>query len=60
MPRGEAQHAHVLTTADVLAIRRRPGEKLAVLAAEFGVSTVSIHNVLKRHTWKHVPEEPAG
>jgi hypothetical protein len=47
-----------LTTADVTAIRRRHGDgaiTVSALAREFGVARSTIHGVLQRKNWAHVP-----
>ena len=45
-----------LSVADVIEIRRRREgrESLAAIAADYGVSHVSIHLICARKTWRHV------
>jgi hypothetical protein len=54
--RGERSGAHVLTTAQVIEIRRRArmGEEWTDLAHEFGVSRSCIRGAVSRVTWAHV------
>lgn len=60
--RGELRWNAVLTAEAVQAIRLRfdtaiqQRGMLPVLAREYGVSTSRIHGVVRRKTWKHVPE----
>lgn len=58
-PRGPAHYASRVTDADVIAIRARraAGERLIVLAAEFGMTAGGIFNICARKSWKHVPHE---
>jgi len=55
-PQGEAAHLAKLTTDDVLAIRAMPYDRrtLSTLSRQYGVSTQTIHKIIKRKTWKHV------
>ena len=45
-----------LTQEQVIAIRvrRAAGERVAVLAWEYGVSRRTVRLIVHRHTWKHV------
>lgn len=54
--RGELNWCAVLTPEKVLEIRdrRAKGEKLVVLALEYGVSEGSIGDVCNRRTWRHI------
>jgi len=54
--RGESQGASVLNPADVASIRkrRRSGATLRAIAAEFGVSRGTIHNVVRGRSWGHI------
>lgn len=56
VPRGMSAGQARLTDDEVRAIRARvaSGETQAAVGAEHGVSQVSIHNIVKRKTWKHV------
>jgi hypothetical protein len=53
--------ARRLTAAEVLAIRRdyRPGRKgnFTLLAARYGVSTVTIYKIVKGLSWKRIGVE---
>ena len=52
---GERNSNAVLTVDDVLAIRDEPDDlSLGYLARKYGVSVLTVHNVRKRKTWKHV------
>jgi hypothetical protein len=54
---GEAVPSSILTTEDVIEIRRRyeaGGVKMSELAAEHDVCTTAIQNLIRRRTWKHV------
>ncbi len=56
--RGSARYNARLTEAKVVAMRARyteAGVLLADLAAEFGCSIPTAHNVVARKSWKHVP-----
>lgn len=55
--RGERQGLSRLTEDSVREIRRRYAQEsvtLAELGQEFGVSSVSIHNIVRRRTWAHL------
>jgi hypothetical protein len=57
---GEANGSAKLTDNDVRAIRRFKGPA-AVLAKKYGVNFCTILRVIRRETWRHVPdEEPAA
>lgn len=53
--RGELNHRAKLTTADVLAIRKRAGcgEPASDIASDFGVSRTAISNVIRGVSWSH-------
>lgn len=54
--RGEA-HGHVkLTEANVREIRRRAGEGKTPLGREFGVSPITIYEIVSRRTWTWLPD----
>lgn len=53
MPRGEQCATSKLTVTDVVNIRSSKSNQRS-LAKHFGVSVLTIHNVRKRKTWKHV------
>lgn len=57
--RGERNGFSRLTTADVLAIRRRhaSGEKGRALATQYGVTATQISRIVLRQVWQHVPPE---
>lgn len=58
--RGEAHHNAKLTDAHVVDIRERvaAGETQVSMAREFGVSTHTIRNIIRRVAWKHIePQE---
>ena len=55
--RGERSPRAVLTEAMVRDIRRRPNERICDLAAELGVSRLSVFYVRHRQTWRHVETE---
>ena len=57
VPRGENQHLAKLTDDGVRDIRTRcaNGTLMRDLATEFGVSRQTIHRIVHRETWKHVP-----
>lgn len=58
LQRGERHHAAKLTTDDVIAIRHSYAHGNTTerkLATEFGVSRPTIHVILCRRTWTHVP-----
>lgn len=54
--RGEGHGCARLTTADVIALRRRhvEGESQSSLAREFGVHVSTVHLVVHRKKWAHV------
>jgi len=57
---GVSHGAHKLTEEQVTKIRWRyvPRDKsnhLRVLAVEFGISVRTVHNIIQRKTWKHLP-----
>ena len=54
--RGESHGGAKLTEEKVIEIRRRHGDGEAVkaLAAEFGVSSSTVSNIIARRIWKHV------
>jgi hypothetical protein len=56
-PRGIFHHATKLTATDVPVIRARAaaGEPLGRLAREYGVHRVTLRDVVRRVSWKHVP-----
>lgn len=57
--RGERCHNAKLSTADVTRIRQLHSDGILTtrqLSLAFGVSVHSIHNVVVRHTWRHVPD----
>ncbi|HEX8385807.1 MAG TPA: HNH endonuclease signature motif containing protein [Rubricoccaceae bacterium] len=51
---GDRNPNRKLSEADVLAIRARPDERSAVLAAEFGVDVTSIQRVRSGRAWGHL------
>jgi len=61
--RGENHALAKLTEADVREIRRRAagGESWGSIGAFFSVLRMTIGDIVKRRTWKHVdPDQPAG
>lgn len=57
---GAKHHSNKLTEAQVREIRRRymprdPVNGLAAMGREFGVSTKTAQQIVKREIWKHVP-----
>jgi group I intron endonuclease len=57
---GERNGHHILTAAQVQEIRRlyKPGVISQVaIAARFGVKQVTVSAIVRRHSWKHLPEE---
>lgn len=55
-PRGEKNHWHKLTEDDVEEIRNLwPGASKKEIGAAFGVHAMTIHAVLTRKSWKHLP-----
>lgn len=58
-PTGERNASAKLTEADVYAIREREGfSSPRDIASEYGISRVSVENIFKRSTWRHLPEAP--
>jgi len=55
-PRGESSTAAKLTECEVRQIRtlRAAGQKLAAIAAQFGVSHELVSKIARREIWKHV------
>lgn len=56
--RGEDQHAARLTTGQVLTIRARYAaghETQEEIARDYGVATVTISDVTRRKSWRHLP-----
>jgi hypothetical protein len=53
MPMGESHKRHKLTEQDVRDIRASDGTEREI-AAQYGVSQVTIHFIKKRKTWKHI------
>ena len=55
--RGANQHQAKLTDEAVRHMRaaRRAGQRLKDIAAEFGITVATAHNVATGRTWKHVP-----
>ncbi len=55
--RGERTNTAVLTVDDVLEIRKRRASGLFMneIAAQFGVCTSSVFNIISGKTWRHVP-----
>lgn len=64
MPRlvGESAAPAVLTERDALQVlaRRRRGELLRTLAAEFGVSETTISSIATGKTWKHLDRKASA
>jgi hypothetical protein len=58
--RGERHGNAKLTEADIPTIRqrRRAGETLTVIAADYGVTHVLISQIARGVAWKHVPDSP--
>lgn len=52
--RGERCGTSKLTADQVLEIRRRSNELQSDLAKEFGVSTTTVREIIRRETWTHV------
>ena len=52
--RGESNPFVKLTESDVLAIRAREGAPSRVIAEEFGVSQVTINEIRRGKTWRHL------
>lgn len=61
IPRGESVGSSKLTAASVREIRamRQRGDMLKTIAAAFGISTSTAHDVCRRNTWTHVGVAPA-
>lgn len=59
-PRGSHVGTSKLTEDQVREIRRRysAGETQKQLGAEFGVTSVAIHYVVRRITWAHLEDDP--
>ena len=57
--RGEDNHLALLTTEDVLSIREygRLGHTQQHIAEIFGTSRANISCILRRKSWKHLPDE---
>lgn len=57
--RGEKVPSAKLTDTQVLAIRRayQHGQTQRSLARQFGVSHPTIHHIIHRRAWRHLPEE---
>src|SRR2546425_4678741 len=55
--KGEAHPQSKFTSVDVIAIRTRSanGEGQSDLAREFGVHRQTIHHIVQRRIWKHLP-----
>lgn len=55
--KGERTNVTPLRPSEVVKIRRlrRAGAGLPALAARFGVSRITIHNIEHRKTWAHIP-----
>ena len=61
--RGEQLPGSVMTELSVIEARQRHNvEKIGYkkLAKEYGVSAATMHCVLRRKTWKHIPEVASG
>jgi hypothetical protein len=52
--RGERSKTAKLTSAQVLEIRAREGERYVDLAEEFDVTKGTISNIIHRQAWKHI------
>jgi len=52
--RGEKNVGAKLTADQVLEIRSRSGESKSELAKEFGVSTSTVYDIIRRTLWKHI------
>lgn len=57
-PKGSKHHNSTLRESDVVAIRarRKAGERIKDLAAEFGISTAACSKVASGQTWSHITE----
>ena len=55
-PIGSAHHNSKLTENEVRRIRQlhEEGSSLKALGQQFGIGKTTIHNVVRRHTWRHV------
>jgi hypothetical protein len=60
--RGERHPKARLTEDDIRAIRRRRanGERVCVLARDFGINSAGICRIVSRFTWRHVAEDLTG
>lgn len=47
-----------LTKEQVIEIRQRRGTRVEILAREFNISTTTIYDILRGHTWRWVSKEP--
>lgn len=58
-PRGSRSATSKLTDSQVIEIRARcaAGELHRILAADYGVSRVTITNIVGRRTWRHLADE---
>lgn len=58
VPRGEARAHSKLTATQVVSIRSHfaDGVLKAELARQFGVDFMTIHSIVNRKTWTHIPE----
>ena len=56
---GEDHPYAILTNKQVLSMRRmyKEGMTQTVLAEKFGTSLSTVHAIIKRRNWKHLPEE---
>jgi hypothetical protein len=50
----DGTHISKLTADQVLEIRRRSAESTSDLAKEFGVSSQTIYDIIRRTLWKHI------
>jgi len=57
MVRGEAHPASKLTAENVVAIRAAHGAGASIcsLARQWGLSTATAFNIIKRRSWRHIP-----
>ena len=62
LQRGQTSPKTRLTDSDVLELRRRytAGETPTALAAHYRISTDQVQNIVKRRSWKHLPDAPPG
>ena len=61
--RGEQAPFHKLTDAQVIAMRRlyrRGRMRQRDLAEHYGVSLVTVNQIITRRAWKHLPEEASA